>query len=227
MRFLALIYFLSIAYLGSAQSQNIIGSAQQQNGTAGFFGTLMTRKEMNTTIDGSPYINSYWKPGMLFLENDTEINVNLLNYNVFENSLTYKEQDKEYLISTHTDLKQFVIGDDVFVYLYSDHSKDIYQLLSDGPIRLLKRYYCKILMGMESKGIIGATNDKYMMNDDLFIQKKGLQPDGFKARKRELYRLMDDKKEEIKFYLDENDLNINKEEDLIQVFDHYNELISM
>lgn len=82
-------------------------------------------------------------------------------------------------------------------------------------------------MGMESKGIIGATNDKYMMNDDLFIQKKGLQPDGFKARKRELYRLMDDKKEEIKFYMDENDLNINKEEDLIQVFDHYNELISM
>tara|TARA_Y100001972_G_scaffold129092_1_gene194110 strand:+ start:2765 stop:3448 length:684 start_codon:yes stop_codon:yes gene_type:complete len=227
MRFLTFIYFLSIAYLVSAQSQNIIGSAQQQNGTAGFFGTLMTKKEMNTTIDGSPYINSYWKPGILKLQNDTEVNVNLLNYNVYENSLTYKEQDKEYLISTYSDLKQFVIGNDVFVYLYSDHSKDIYQLLSDGPIRLLKRYYCRILMGMESKGIIGATNDKYMMNDDLYIQKKGLQPDGFKTRKRELFKLMDDKKEEIRSYIDKNGLNIHKEEDLILVFDHYNKLISM
>ncbi|MBV6643553.1 MAG: hypothetical protein KI791_22730 [Cyclobacteriaceae bacterium] len=227
MRTFTFIYLLSITYWASGQSQNIIGSAQQQNGRTGFFGTLMNTKETSNSIDGNPYFNETWKPGMLYLENDVEINVDLLNYNVFENSLTYKERNKEYLISTYTDLKKFEIGDDVFVYLYSNHSKDIYQLLSDGPIRLLKRYYCKILMGMESKGIIGATNDKYMKNDDLYVQKEGLQPDEFKTRKRDLYKLMDDKREEIKYYIDDKGLNINKEDDLIQVFNYYNELISI
>ncbi len=226
MRIFSFIILMSITYWATAQSQNLIGSAQQQNGRAGFFGTLMNTKETNNTIDGDPYFSPNWKPGMLYLENDVEISVNLLNYNVFESSLTYMERNKEYLISTYTDLKKFEIGNDVFVYLYSDHSKDIYQLLSDGPIRLLKRYYCKILMGMESKGIIGATNDKYMMNDDLYVQKEGLQPDEFKTRKRDLFKLMDDKREEIKVYIDDKGLNINKEEDLIQVFNYYNELIS-
>lgn len=226
MRFFVLIYLLSSYYWVSSQSQNIIGSTHQQNGTSGFFGTLMNQKETNTTIEGNPYFNENWKPGKLFLENDVEIDVNLLNYNVFESSLTYKERNKEYLISTYSDLKQFVIGEDVFVYLYSDHSKDIFQLLSDGQTRLLKRYYCKILMGMESKGIIGATNDKYMMNDDLYIQKEGLQPDEFKMRKRDLFKLMEDKREEIKYYIDDQGLNIHKEEDLIQIFNHYNKLIA-
>ncbi len=216
-----------ISTLVSAQSQNIIGSAHQQNGTAGFFGTLMNKKEANTTIDGNPYINENWKPGKLYLENEVEIDVNLLNYNVFENSLTYKERNKEFLISTYSDLKRFEIGSDTYIYLYSNHSRDIYQLLAEGPLKLLKRYYCKILMGMESKGIIGATNDKYMMNDDIFIQWEGLQPDEFKVRKRNLYKLMDDKKEEIRSYIEKMDLNINKEEDLIQVFNHYNQLISI
>ncbi|XOV93644.1 MAG: hypothetical protein ACFHWX_02820 [Bacteroidota bacterium] len=209
------------------QSQALIGSTQQQFGRQGFFGTLMDTKATNTTIDGSPYINENWKQGKLYLQNEVEVDVELLNYNVFEGSLTYVENNREYLISTYTDLKSFTLGNEDFVYLYTDHSKDIYKLLSDGPIKLLKRYYCRIMLGMDSKGVTVATNDKYMMNDELYVQKEGLQPEEFKTRKKDLFKLMRDKEDKVEAYIDEMNLNVNKESDLITIFDYYNQISSI
>lgn len=223
---LAVILFTFLLPTGN-YAQEVIGTTFQQNGSAGFFGTMISTTNPNTTIDGSPYYNENWKSGMLILENKQEIPVDQLNYNVFENSLTYKEKNREYLLSTSIEVDKFSIGNDAFVYIETGNHKEIYQLLSDGPLKLLKKYYCKILMGTESKGVIAATNDKYMVNDDYYFQFGQDQPEPFKTKKRDVFDLMEKQEDQVKDYMSKMNLNINKEPDLVQLFDYYNQLTSI
>ncbi|UII23314.1 hypothetical protein [Fulvivirga ligni] len=181
----------------------------------------------DTDMEGSPYINKEWLPGKIITSTGLEISVDQLNYHIARQILTFKENGKELTPQPTLIVHQFTLGLKKFEKIIYNNKKEAFQVLveSESGIDLLKGFNISIQPGKASNGIIQATPDKYVQKESYFYRNsENSSLIEFKPSKKETLSLFGNKSSQMKNFISANKLNTRKEEDLIQIFNHYNTL---
>ena len=206
--------------------QSLTGSGNgEANYTSGYFTKYVSTVKYEQ-IDGSPYFNDDWSSGTIKLMSGVELKIESCKYDVYEGKLMFLKDEIPLYFSNPEDIKSFTIGSSKFINLKLDKNNDFYEKLFEGKdFLLLKEYKCVYVEGKETDGINPATNDKYSVNANYYFKKGNEDFKRVKFKEKSVTKLMLDKENEIKKYIQENKLKFKDENDLIEIFEFYSTLI--
>lgn len=222
--FLMIFPFLAVS--AQIQRVNVSGSASY---------ALTISPQRDNTVLGSPYLNAEYMFGKVEIENEPTIET-LIRYNVY-----HKELEMIYGGDTTAVIRPFLV--DHFIlnsrrFIYSmfiegspdreSISADYFEVLSNGNLQLLAKHYTEIETNSYATNYGGGGGD----GRDYFVHKSTIfYREGDKSAARKLNRkkkrildLMADRKQDMSVYIKQSKLNLRKNEDLIKLFDHYNNL---
>jgi hypothetical protein len=210
----------------SAQIQNI-----HVGGSANF--ALTISPEHDLAILGSPYLNPQYMFGKVEIANEPAIET-LLRYNVYNKELEMIYRGDTVAVIKPFLLNCFILNNRTFVYsLYISEdshreyvSGDYFEVLSKGRMQLLVHHYTDIETNSYATNYGGGGGD----GRDYYVHKASLYyriGDREAARKlprkkKQILQLMEDRKQEITRYIREARLILRREEDLIVLFNYYN-----
>ena len=218
MRFVLTILLFS--YLSQSYSQH--PAADDPGGRATNF----------SDVAGNPYLFRDWSEGLVRFSSGRVINKFKLKFDCAQNKLmlqfegsTFAAESKisEFVIlqknGKKTDSLHFKKG---FPNYGKATEETFYQVLVEGPVTLLHLFNKNIL---EEKQITATSpTRRYQDEEKLFLLRdKQLYEIG--REKNSLPSLLADKSDEIKRFIDENDLKMKSPADVTQVVRKYNELI--
>jgi len=111
-------------------------------------------------------------------------------------------------------------------YGISDDLKGFFEVLSEGPLTVLK--YTRITLLKPTYNIaldVGEKDYRILKKADYYYLRegKGAKPEKFKYSKSTLLELMKNKKAQVEKYVEENNLNLKQEADLRKVLNFYNQ----
>ena len=180
----------------------------------------------NSEIDGNPYVNKEWKPGSISFKSGSSTELDQINYNIFVNKISYKKNGVEFNPVSSYNITGFTIGKRHFIFdeIGNTGRKTMYEVLSEGEIRLLKKYITKIKPGQASNGIVRETNDRYNDEKEYYSKKEGAPVSQLKLKNKDLLVVFKDKEKGIRKYIEANKLKARKEEDLVLMFIQFNSM---
>lgn len=187
--------------------------------------TLAKNESLN--VDGSPYLNNEWKKGTLIFSSGKKLAIDLLNYNVYQGVVSYKVENLEYNPDMNAQIIGLTIAGRHFILEQLDkgRGKEIYEVLSDGTIQLLKKYFVSIRKGKVANGLEKATKDHFNLETFLFYKRHDGEIKRLVNGKNALTILEGQESKVKKFKLD-NKLKLKRERDLIEIFDYYNSIVN-
>jgi hypothetical protein len=175
-------------------------------------------------IDGSPYMNSEFEEGMLYLSDTTKITVPL-RYNIYSDEMEYQLKGVNYAVGNPKVLKKIMIGRSVFLYLPFIQKGNYFELLEPGKCMLVQKKSVRLNPAQAPRAILTTPvpasferkNDvNYIVND----QMKFLKIDNMKS----LLTALQDQKLKIDNYIKQEKIRNTKTENLIKIVKYYNSL---
>jgi hypothetical protein len=187
-----------------------------------------------TEVVGNPYLINEWASGTVNLENNQSAPATL-KFDICSNNLLFKGQNGEPLVLKNK-INGFTLNNTlaeisninflVFVNGYPLTGKQteatFYQLIADGPVRLLKYYKKNIDEHREFTSAVTTRTFKFF--DSYYIFKKG-QFMEFQPNKKSIVKLFDDHAAQLDAYIQANNINFKSDTDLQKLFNWYNSLI--
>jgi hypothetical protein len=170
-------------------------------------------------VQGSPYLNEAWKVGAVTAANSKSYPNLKVRYDVFAGELEYQQNNQTYKLSPSA-IKEFKITDNDemvfrngFAAVNNNTPTTFYQVLVDGPTKLLKHFKVNII---ENKPFNSATTTKeFQKQEQYFIAK----PDGtiqrIQKNKKSVLAALPEEKDRLEKLIKEQDLNLNDESNLI------------
>lgn len=168
------------------------------------------RENKYVDVQGSPYLDEAWKPGVLISSKGKAYPNNQVRFDAYGGEVEYQQKEKAYRMNPR-ELHEFKILNGVdtlrfkngFAAANSNTPETYYQVLYDGSVKLLKQL--KITMN-ESKAYNSATATKTFSRQELYFVNK---PDGSLQRiqrnRKSILSAFPDKKSEMEKALKEFD----------------------
>jgi hypothetical protein len=239
MKIFALKFLLGISFVSclsfSANAQrtiNVDSSYSLPTKTNSFFsseGQPYVNVKFARVVDGSPFFVEKWNQGYVSTREGVRLRDITLRLNLVDQQLHYLKDGVEYI--TDQPLNEVLIDDKQTGKLYVFRSgfppvqhatsKTFYLALAEGEVLLLK-HIRKIIT--ESTPFGSATTQQTIKNaETYYIWKKGAMIK-IKNDKQSLLSVLENKKQELETFINENNINFRSEEDLIKCINYYNTL---
>ena len=178
-------------------------------------------------IKGSPYLNSEFVLGDIFMNEGSNFNDIPLRYNIYSDNIEFmnsKEQTME--ISDPKTYNYFEIADTIFKYLeYANGAKTqngYLQLLSSGNVILYKKYNIGLKKAQEPEPYKEARPPEFFdKSPDFYISINGETP-LFSKNSKQAEAILSTVKADVKSYIKKEKLKLNREEDLIKIVEYCN-----
>lgn len=196
---------------------------------------LINNQELDNSlyqdIEGSPYYFEQWKYGIIKNKNAAlaEKETVLLNYNGYTNSFEVRDNnnyialDEQYYEEVRIKNKQkqeiiFKTG------LHPKYPTRFVQLVHEGTDYLIIQDFSVTLNTREKEIYAGKVIvKKFIPRPKYFLIKDGIVK-YFKLKKKELLKLLDDKGNFLKNHITTNKLKLDREIDLIELFEFYDSI---
>lgn len=180
-------------------------------------------------VKGSPFFIDRWNNGYISTHEGRKLRDITLRLNLADHQLHYLKDGVEYV--TDQRLKEVLIDDEqtgkLFVFrsgfpeVPHGTTKTFYQALAEGEVILLKQIR-KIII--ESTPFGSATTQQVIKNAETFyIFKKGAMI-RIKNDKKDIINTLNDKKEQLETFIQQNHITFKTEEDLVKLVNYYNTL---
>ncbi|GAB3264755.1 hypothetical protein GCM10027347_32030 [Larkinella harenae] len=177
-------------------------------------------------VQGSPYLNEAWKEGTVTAANSKSYPNLKVRYDVYAGELEYMQNNQPYRLSPAA-MKEFRIVDNGemifrngFAAVNNNTPTTFYQVLVDGPTKLLKQMKINI---MENKPFNSATVTKeFQKQDYYFIAKADGSLQRIQKNKKSVLAALADQKDRVEKLIKEQDLNLSNEASLITLLEGYN-----
>jgi hypothetical protein len=180
-------------------------------------------------VKGSPFFIERWNKGYVFTREGHKLRDITLRLNLAEQQLHYLKDGIEYV--TDQPLTEVLIDDEQtgklyvfrsgFTEVHHGTNKSFYQALAEGEVLLLKQIR-KIIT--ESTPFGSATTQQVIKNSETFyIWKKGAMIK-IKNDKKDMITALNDQKEKLETFIEQNKISFRSEEDMIKVVNYYNSL---
>lgn len=223
---------LTLLLIASTISSNSIFSQQYSENTSEEIQNFTTRAKtvnLNNT-NGSPFEIEDFVSGTILSENNILISNVYLRYNAYQDEFQVKQNpnasdDKIQALKKSTEF-YVKLGDKIFTYnLPQNGFGGYYQILFEGNnIDLLKKISKKFIEGQKSVNmmtgnhpnrLVDETSYVVVLNDGELIELTG-------SRNKKLQAIAGNKRNELRKYVRETKLNINREKDLIKTVTYFN-----
>lgn len=175
---------------------------------------------------GSPNFDDEWQSGKIIDQRGNSYDIDSMRYNVYLKNILFHRDGVDYALPPSFKLSGFKINDSNFIYIpfKGSETRDFFQILSDGKIKLLKRFQCILIEGSPDDGLVAATKPKFKMKYDYYISRNGAVAKKLKRRKSHLKRLLRESAQSVSTFLDTKQVSLKNELHLIRAFELYNSL---
>ncbi|WP_298495329.1 hypothetical protein [uncultured Algibacter sp.] len=218
--------------IGSGTSaSNMYGGVQVSAGSNS--GVWIKSSSSKAKVEGSYYLFSNWgNIGSFYLIGNEGYKVPKVNFNVrfnrFEANMGNDGSKDSIFAFNSQSIKKVILGSKVFVkkQVAGKGSNYFLELIQEGDkVSLLKSYNAVI-----SPGTVNPMTQQKMKADKIdiktsyFVDRNG-ELEEIKLKKSTILKLMSDKKDEIKSFLNEHSLSFKKDPDIKEIFNYYNSII--
>jgi hypothetical protein len=198
----------------------------------------MAQMQGKSTTGGAPNpsINSYktegiylepgWAPGRIMLSDMSIVDNILLRYDIYHQQIQFIRDEDTLAFSKPEEVKCFMLGDNKFIYTdYQENGivgKSYFELLSDGDCKLLLHRSVKYHLVSDSQS--DKPDDQYVRECQYYLSKNGEVAKPIRACRKGVLCAFNDKEEQVKTFIDDNDMKMNTCDQLKEVVAYYNSL---
>ena len=183
------------------------------------------RKGVYAEVDGSPLLYEAWLPAKVTTTNGKVYDNVKLNYNIYEDMLTFVYDTADKPLKFQEQVKSFILytpGALTFASNFPAVDKQsttsFYQVLSgNGKTALLKKY-------LKSLNVIknyNSTETKRFQDANAYYVYKDGKMLKIGKSKSDVLAALADKKEQLDAFAKQSNINFKKDEDLAKLFDYY------
>lgn len=192
--------------------------------------TTRANQYNSQNTNGTPYLNEHFEGGSLINENTVVASNVYLRYNAvhdeFQIKQTPNERDDRVQAVRKAPEVYVKMGDNIFTYVVpGDGVGGYYNVLFEGKkINLYKKYTKKFVEGQKSVNMMTGNVPNRLVNESAYyiVNSKGEFTELPNSRNRKFQAIAGDKRNELRKYASANNLNINREEDLVILVEYYN-----
>lgn len=226
-------------YSGQAASNMSVGGSM--DGSAAIIASLVgdidsratKRNKTYEDFQGSPYVSNVFLPTIMYYKEENMGSI-FYRYNALNEEVEIKDSglESEAPKSLLRDKEVSILVDGKkmsFNTFVTSKNKTINgyltRLNSDKDYRLYKRIHVKFTEGKPAaNSFVKAVPSRFSQYTEYYFQKDGVNRiDEIPLKNNSLLKLLDDdKRNQVKTYLKENNLNIKEEADLVRVFQFLN-----
>ena len=174
-------------------------------------------------VEGSPYLNTQFADGVLYLKDSTVVGLPL-RYNLYSDEMEYQYDGSNYSVGNPLGLRKAVIGKSEYVYLPLGSKSGYYEVFVWGKCCLLEKKSVKFTAAQFGTPITETIPAKFTRNRDiLYLLDSNSHPYQVGNIKSVVDFLQDQGPKIEKFIKQENIKNAKKE-NLIKIISYYNSL---
>jgi len=180
-------------------------------------------------INGSAFWNDKWHKAILICGQNRIFTVQNVKLNLYSNDVYYvDDKGREMIVSNAVNKILFYSDEDstkpssVFEKFSSLEGADnagFYQLLNEGPVKLLKLTSVKIESGIDP--LLGKTIHRFSSKNTYCIYFNNTVNTIYKLNKDNIFKVINPT-DEIKSWLKNNDNQLKNEAQVVKFFNHYN-----
>ncbi len=232
--------FLILFTLGKLHSQVVPDDYEISETTRDFYNTsgnvVYTFNLSKGETRGSPMMFEEWKSGELYFSTKTRKGNLRLNYNAYTDDIYYNNSDnkREYIVLD----KQYI---DYMVLETGDPGKLMImrktllpktmeyvfmEVLYSGKLNLFLRISKSYFEANTGQGYATRTYNEYVKDYEYYFSGTDYIAYKLKTRKRPFLKIFGEDQDRIGNYMEENDIDLKKQEDLIRVFRYYDTVIA-
>jgi len=232
---LILLLVVSILIFGSTNAQQYSenNSQNSEKSSVTIEEYLTSAKKITQEFKGSPFINETFVAGALLNNNEVLISNIFLRYNAFQDEF----QVKKSMNAAETNLEAIrktqdvyiKIANDIYTYKIPDATQGIggyYQNLLEGnTFDLFKKNSKKFIEGADSVNKMTGNHAARIVDESFYylVNSDGKFMEIPSSKRKRIDAIGGSKTNELKKFIKNNKLNINKEEDLIKIISHIND----
>ncbi|WP_396603147.1 hypothetical protein [Algibacter sp. R77976] len=218
--------------IGSGTSaSNMYGGVQVSAGSNN--GVWIKSTSSKSKVEGSYYLFDNWgNIASFYLLGNEGYKIPKVNFNIrfnrFEANMSNEGANDSIFAFNSKSIKKVVLGSKEFVKKQVEGKGSNYFLetIQDGDkLSLFKSYNAIISPGTINPMTQQKMNaDKIEIKSSYYLEKNGSLEE-VKLKKSTVLKLMSDKKDEIKGFLNDNNLSFKKDADIKKIFSYYNSII--
>jgi hypothetical protein len=194
----------------------------QDNSTTG---GSTTPESLFTRPDGI-YLEPGWAAGRVMLNDNVVLDNLLLRYDLYHQQIQFVRGNDTLAFSKPEEVKCFVLDGRNFIFTgYQNNgalAKGFFEILSDGDCKLLLRRTIKYHLNSETGQ--NLEDDVFVRECEYFIMKKDNMAKPVRSCKKSVLCAFHDKEDQIRAYMDDNNLKMNSCDQLKQVVAYYNSI---
>jgi hypothetical protein len=182
-----------------------------------------------TETIGTPYLFDDFEDGFITLADGKNTASLQLNFNIYENRVEFSDAGSIIAVDNEmVDRFSFNTAGTEMVFAKGFDSRrldnnEFVQVLADGQVKLLKKYEVSFQENVATYGT-ATQKDEYISNERYYIYEDAETNQLRSLSERQVLRTLNDHRDEMESYINENDLDIENTEDLARLIQYYNEL---
>jgi len=174
-------------------------------------------------IEGSKYRESSFEIAEIYV-NEKLYKKYAIIYNAYNDEIEVKSDNNNFVLSKE---EYISVVKKTYKYVYYNHNqnKGYFVVFNKGEIALLLKAKKKIKKAVEPKSGLGSYVPPKFINDyKYFIRNERGTLRTIKLKKKDILKVLGDKKEEVSKFVSSKKLSFKKEKDVIKIIDFYNTL---
>jgi hypothetical protein len=171
------------------------------------------------------YLDEEWKNGVVDVKEGDNMD-GLLRYNIYHQKFEAVIEGDTFAFAKPGELEYVMIGDSKFVFssfLRNDYevASTWFEVLCEGECDLLLRRYIKYRV---TDGDDDHSNDQLYKLEEYYTRTKDEKGKRLYTSKKDIPLVLLEHQGELSIYVKENKLNLKEQDDLVKLFEYYNNL---
>jgi hypothetical protein len=175
---------------------------------------------------GDFFLSEEWRDGIIYANSGVKIKNLKIRYCIYNQEIQFIKSQDTLCVSNPSLIDSIIFDQKNFIYTdFSSNDKigmSYFEMLNSGNIKLLRKYDCKFIRGKSTfNSYQTTTNDKFVINETLFIKKDGEPAIKLPKKKSKFLNLMGNKKNIVDNYMKLNRIKLSKLDDVRKTLHFY------
>jgi len=176
--------------------------------------------------NSSLFLEPGWASGRVLLKDQTLLDDVKLRYDIYHQQIQFIQGNDTLAFAKPDEVHCFMFAGRKFIYADYQSSgiigKSYFEIMADGNCRLLLRRTIKYHMDPES--VSNLEDEIFVRENEYFIEKRGEIARPVRACKKSVLCVFKDKEDEVKEFMQKNNMKVKTCDELMQVVAYYNTL---
>jgi hypothetical protein len=237
-----LVCFIISPFISRAQNEGIkpVANPSPDQKTAMYSKNTREMADMqeHSTTGGAPcptslsaensacYLEPGWATGKVLLKDNSILENIMLRYDIYDQQFQFIRENDTLAFANPEEVKSFILDGRTFIYreyqFEGVNGKCYFEVLSDGNCQLLVRRTVKYHVSPETKP--NLKEDIYIRECTYYISKNGKTAKPIKACRKGVLCAFSDKEDQVKQFMNDNNMKMTTCDQLKEVVEYYNSL---